>query len=157
MAPGRADDEAAVRAAVELANSPAVWGEALRRGDPAPLASAWTGDSLGYFSAEVEAYRARGLRLVSRLQALEWVAVTRLDADHAEALTRERWQDWICTADGEPRGWRAAYAADRYALTRQPAGWRVEHVEIALLDGSFDWTDAEPDADSPCATVVAPA
>ena len=40
------DSDAAVRAAVEYANSPAVWGEALRRGDPAPLALAWEGDRL---------------------------------------------------------------------------------------------------------------
>src|SRR5258705_7493881 len=48
-APGAPPDEEGVRAAVEQANAPAVWGEALRRGDPAPLASVWADDPLAYF------------------------------------------------------------------------------------------------------------
>lgn len=147
-------DEAAVRAAVELANSPAVWGAALRSGDPAPLALAWTGDPLAYFSGEVLEYRARGLRLLSTLESLEFLAVRLLDAAHAEAHTRERWHDFLCSADGEPRGERRAYAEDQYTLTLGADGWRVSGVEITLLDGSFDWDPVAADGRQACAAVV---
>src|SRR5438132_916159 len=83
--------EELVRAAVGRANSPAVWGEALRRGDPGPLATVWAGEPLAYFSGEVLAYRARGLRLQSSLVELEFLAVELLAEGDAVAETRERW------------------------------------------------------------------
>ena len=149
-------DLAAVRAAVERANSPAVWGEALRRGDPEPLAAAWEGEPLAYFTGEVLAYRARGLRLLSTLVELEFLGVRVLDDGHALAETRERWLDRVCTEAGELRGERQAVVRDRYELVFGVNGWRVSGVEIHLDDGSFDFTPAldPPDDPSPCAAVL---
>jgi hypothetical protein len=147
----------AVRAAVKLANSPAVWGEALRRGDPSPLATAWEGEPLAYFSAEVVNYRARGLRMLSTLEALDFLDVRLLDQRSATAETREAWFDLLCTESGEVRGVRRSETRDRYELVRHGDTWWVSGVEIALTAGSFDWTDAvdPPDAPSPCEAVLA--
>jgi hypothetical protein len=147
----------AVRAAVKLANSPAVWSEALRRGDPSPLANAWAGEPLAYFSAEVVDYRTRGLRMLSTLEALEFLDVRLLDERSATADTREAWFDLLCTDAGELRGVRRSETRDRYELVWQEGTWWVSGVEIALLDGSFDWTPAvdPPDAPSPCEAVLA--
>ncbi len=146
-----------MRAAVERANAPAVWTAALREGDPTRLAAAWTGDALAYFSQEILDYRARGLRLVSELRGLEVLAVRLLDETHAQARTREQWEDWVCTAAGEPRGWRAPQVEDEYTLVREPDGWRVSCVEIQLLGGSFDWAPPPAVEPPPCAAVRAPA
>jgi len=145
-----------VRAAVEQANSPAVWGEALRRGDPAPLASVWADDPLAYFSAEIRGYRERGLRLVSTLVALDFLHVELLPGDLAVADTRERWVDRICTAEGELRGTRAADLRDRYELAWRGDTWWVVGVDITVEGGSLEWTPAT-DADLPdsgCAAVA---
>jgi len=145
-----------VRAAVELANAPSVWTDALRRGDPSLLAAAWTGDALAYFSQEILDYRARGLRLVSTPLSLDVLEVQLVDATHATARTREQWEDWVCTEDGEPRGTRAPHVEDAYTLVRTPEGWRVRGVEVVLLTGSFDWAPI-PEAlatPTPCAAVL---
>jgi hypothetical protein len=155
-APGAPPDEEGVRAAVEQANSPAVWGEALRRGDPAPLASVWADDPLAYFSAEIQGYRGRGLRLVSTLVALDFLHVELLPGDQAVADTRERWVDRICTAEGELRGTRVADLRDRYELAWRGDAWWVVGVDITVEGGSLDWTPAT-DADLPdsgCADVA---
>ena len=145
-----------MRAAVEQANSPAVWGEALRRGDPAPLASVWADEPLAYFSGEIRGYRGRGLRLVSTLVALDFLDVELLPGDQAVADTRERWVDRICTAEGELRGTRAADLRDRYELAWRGDAWWVVGVDIAVEGGSLEWTPAT-DADLPdsgCAEVA---
>jgi hypothetical protein len=150
---------AEVRAAVELANSAEVWGAALRLGDPTPLAAAWTDDPLAYFSGEVLAYRARGLRLLSTLLELEFLDVRLLADDRAVAETRERWLDRMCTDEGELRGERWAEVEDHYELVWHDGQWRVAGLDIALTAGSFDWQPAmdPPDGPSPCAAVVGPA
>ena len=149
-------DVEGVRAAVERANSPEVWGEALRSGDPAPLAAVWEGEPLAYFSGEVLAYRARGLRLLSALAELEFLDVRLLDGGWAVAETRERWFDRLCTDDGELRGERRAVVRDRYELVWRSDAWWVIGVDVALADGSLDWTAAldPPDGPRPCAAVV---
>lgn len=139
-----------MRAAVERANSPTVWTAALRQGDPTPLAAAWTGDALTYFSGEILAYRARGLRLVSELVWLEVLEVHLLDTAHARARTREQWRDWLCAVAGEPRGRRAPLVEDTYTLVRTAAGWRVSGVDITLLAGSFEWEPPAPEEPHPC-------
>ena len=147
----------AVRTAVKLANSPAVWSEALRRGDPSPLATVWEGEPLAYFSAEVVDYRTRGLRMLSTLEALEFLDVRLLAEGRATADTREAWSDLLCTDAGELRGVRRSESRDRYELVWHEDTWWVSGVEIALLAGSFDWTPAvdPPDAPSPCEAVLA--
>ncbi|HZS03228.1 MAG TPA: hypothetical protein VFE37_31280 [Chloroflexota bacterium] len=148
--PAQAPDAAGVRAAVERANSPEVWGAALRRGDPAPLAAVWAGDPLDYFSREVRAYHARGLRILSSLVDLEFLHVDVLPDGQAVAETRERWTDRLCSLDGELRGTRAAVLNDSYELAWRGEAWWVVGVEIAVEEGSLDWTppgeSAEPDA-----------
>ena len=153
------DPLAEVQAAVELANSAEVWGAALRLGDPAPLAAAWTDDPLAYFTGEVLAYRARGLRLLSTLLDLEFLDVRLVADDRAVAETRERWLDRMCTDEGELRGERRAEVEDRYELVWRDGQWRVAGLDIALTAGSFDWQPAmdPPDGPSPCAAVVGPA
>lgn len=149
-------DAAGVRAAIERANSPAVWGEALRRGDPAPLAAVWTGDPLRYFSGEVLMYRARGLRLLSTPVDLQVIAVDLLPEDRAVAETAEEWRDRLCTVDGELRGERHALVRDRYELEWRDGAWWVSGVDVELVGGSFDWAPPEDpeDGPSPCATVL---
>ncbi len=149
---------AEVRAAVELANSDQVWGAALRLGDPALLAAAWTDDPLAYFSGEVLGYRARGLRLLSTLLELQFLDVRLVADDRAIADTRERWLDRMCTDEGELRGERWAEVEDRYELVWRDDGWRVAGLDIALTAGSFDWQPAvdPPGGPSPCAVIVTP-
>lgn len=149
-------DAAGVRAAVERANSDAVWGEALRRGDPASLTMAWEGDALAYFSGEVAMFRARGLRLVSAPLDLEVLAVELQGDGRALAETHERWGDRLCTAEGELRAQREAEVRDRYELSWHDDTWWVSGVDVDLVAGSFDWTPAEDpeDGPSPCAAVL---
>jgi hypothetical protein len=149
-------DADGVRAAVERANAPAVWGEALRSGDPAPLATVWAGDALEYFSGEVLMYRERGLRLLSAPVALQVIAVEMTPDSRAVAETWEEWHDRLCTAAGELRGERHAVVRDRYELEWYDDAWWVSGVEVELLAGSFDWAPAEDPADgpSPCAAVL---
>jgi hypothetical protein len=149
-------DPWAVRVTVERANSAAVWGEALRRGDPAPLATAWDGDPLAYFSGEVLMYRARGLRLLSAPLDLQVLAVEALPDGRATAETAERWLDYLCTAEGELRGVRQADVRDRYELTWRDDAWWVSGVDVELVGGSFDWTPAADPASgpSPCAAAA---
>ncbi len=149
-------DAEAVRAAIERANSPAVWGEALRRGDPAPLAAAWTGDPLDYFSGEVRMYRARGLRLLSTPVALQVVDVEFPSDTRALAETEEEWHDRLCTDEGELRAERQASVRDHYELDWHDGAWWVSGVDVELVGGSFDWTPAaDPmDGPSPCAAVL---
>jgi hypothetical protein len=149
-------ERAAIEAAVRQANSDAVWGQALRSGDPAPLAAAWEGDPLHYFSQEVLEFRARGLRLVSTLLELEFLEVALEGSDRARATTRERWLDLTCTEAGELRAERRPEVRVEYRLIRRADGWRVDGVEITLEGGSFDWTPTEDAAEgtSPCAAVV---
>lgn len=150
-------DEAGVRAAVRYANSPAVWSEALRQGDPTPLAAVWVGDPLGYFSGEVLMYRSRGLRILSHLDALDFRDVQVFDDGRASARTYERWHDLLCTVEGEFRAERTAEAEELYELLWRDDAWWVSGVEVTLAAGSFDWTDAvDPPAEpSPCAAVLA--
>jgi hypothetical protein len=145
-----------VRAAVERANSAAVWGEALRSGDPAPLATAWEGDALAYFSGEVLMFQARGLRLLSAPLDLDVLGVEVLGEGRALAETHERWRDRLCTAEGELRAEREAEVRDRYELSWHDDAWWVSGVDVDLVGGSFDWTPAEDPADgpSPCAVIV---
>ena len=147
---------AAVRATVERANSAAVWGEALRSGDPAALTLVWWGEPLTYFSGEVLAYRDRGLRLLSRLVDLEFLDTRLVDDNRAEVETRERWADQLCTDDGELRAARAAEVRDRYELTWRDGAWWVTGVDVELTGGTFDWQPASdpPDPPSPCAAVL---
>jgi hypothetical protein len=149
-------DADGARAAVERANSPAVWGEALRSGDPAPLATVWAGDALNYFTGEVVMYRERGLRLLSTVVAFEVIAVELTAPGRAIAETREAWHDRLCTQAGELRGERHAEARDRYELDWHDDGWWVSGVDVELLAGSFNWTPAQdPDnSPSPCAAVL---
>jgi hypothetical protein len=153
----QAPDAAGVRAAVERANSPEVWGEALRRGDPAPLAAVWAGDPLAYFSGEVLAYRARGLRILSSLVDLEFLHVEVLPDGQAVAETREQWADRLCSLDGEPRGTRAAVLNDSYELIWRDEAWWVVGVDIAVEEGSLDWTPPSDAAvtDAACAEAAA--
>jgi hypothetical protein len=150
------DPLAEVQAAVERANSAAVWGEALRLGDPAPLAAAWVGDPLTYFSGEVLAFRARELRLLSTLNHLEFLDVRLVGDDRALATTRERWFDRLCTADGELRAERTAEVEDRYELVWADGQWWVAGVDVVLTGGSFDWQPASdpPEGPSPCEAVL---
>ncbi len=145
-----------MRAAVERANSPAVWGEALRRGDPAPLEAGWEGEALGYFSAEVLTFRQRGLRLLSTLVELEFLEVELLGDGRAVAETGERWHDRVCTDSGELRGERRPEVRDRYELVWRDGDWRVSGVEVELTGDSFDWRPAAdpPAGPSPCAAVL---
>ncbi len=155
--PARAQsDVAEVQAAVERANSSAVWGEALRSGDPAPLATVWEGDPLTYFSGEVLAYRARDLRLLSAVVDLDFLSVDLLSDDRAVAETHEQWLDRLCTAAGELRGERHPEVQDRYELNWHDGTWWVSGVDVDLVGGSFDWDPAEdPESGpSPCAAVV---
>jgi len=149
-------DADGVRAAVERANSPAVWGEALRRADPAPLATIWAGDALDYFSGEVLMFRARGLRLLSTPVDLQVLGVELLPGDRAQAETTEEWHDYLCSAEGELRGERRARVRDRYELEWRDAAWWVSGVDVDLVGGSFSWTPAEDPAESasPCAAVL---
>jgi hypothetical protein len=122
----------------------------------APLASVWADDPLAYFSAEIQGYRGRRLRLVSTLVALDFLHVELLPGDQAVADTRERWVDRICTAEGELRGTRAADLRDRYELAWRGDAWWVVGVDITVEGGSLDWTPAT-DADLPdsgCADVA---
>jgi hypothetical protein len=139
---GAPPDADGVRAAVERANSTAVWGEALRRGDPAPLATVWAGDPLVYFSGEVRAYHARGLRLLSTLVELEFLDVAVLPGGRAVAETRERWADRMCSSDGVLHATRAPVVRDRYELVWRSDAWWIVGVDIALEAGSLDWTPA---------------
>jgi hypothetical protein len=149
-------DADGVRAAVERANSSAVWGEALRTGDPAPLASVWSGDALDYFTEEVLMYRARGLRLLSVPVDLQVVAVELSPDGRAVAETREEWHDHLCTAEGELRGERHAVVRDDYELEWHDGAWWVTGVEVELVAGSFNWTPAQDpdDRPSPCGAVL---
>ena len=149
-------DTAAVRVAVEQANSAAVWGEALRSGDPATLATVWAGDALEYFSREVVMYRERGLRLLSTPLAFDVVAIELTAPGRAVAETREEWHDRLCTPVGELRGERHALTWDRYELYWRDNAWWVSGVDVELVAGSFDWTPAEDldDGPSPCAAVL---
>jgi hypothetical protein len=149
-------DAAGAAAAIERANSASVWGEALRLGDPAPLATVWAGDPLRYFSGEVLMYRGRGLRLLSTAVDLQVLAVNLLPEDRAAAETAEEWRDRLCTADGELRGERHALVRDRYELEWADGAWWVSGVDVDIVGGSFDWTPAEDPAEgpSPCAAVL---
>jgi hypothetical protein len=151
-------ETSAIRAAILLANSEAVWGEALRIGDPAPLAVAWEGEPLAYFSSEILQYRSRGLRLLSALVEIEFLEVSLEGAGRAVVTTRERWHDRTCTDAGQLRAERQPEVLDRYELTHRPDGWRVTGVDIVLASGSLDWTPTadSPDGPSPCAAVLAP-
>ncbi|HWP29563.1 MAG TPA: hypothetical protein VNM50_08485 [Chloroflexota bacterium] len=144
------DDPTAVRAAVERANAPEVWGEALRRGDPAPLAEVWTGDALAYFAGEVRAYAARGLRLLSTPVHFEILDVTIGEDGHARVATREEWHDVLCTADGRVEGRRQAVVRDVYALVWRDGRWWVEGVDIGLEAGSFAWEPPPAADDTAC-------
>jgi hypothetical protein len=151
------DDEiAAVRAAVVHANSETVWGDALRRGDAAPLVAAWEGEPLTYFSREIQQYRDRGLRLLSTLVELEFLEVTLDGEGRAVVSTRERWHDRTCTDEGELRAERWPEVLDRYELVQRADGWRVTGVDITSATGSLDWTPAADSLDgpSPCAAVL---
>jgi len=149
-------DADGVRAAVERANSPAVWGKALRSGDPAPLSTVWAGDALAYFTGEVLMYADRGLRLLSTAVDFQVVAIELVSGDLALAESQEEWHDRLCTAAGELRGERYAGVRDRYELAWHDGAWWVTGVDVELVAGSFDWTPAEDPADgpSPCAGVL---
>jgi len=133
-----------------------VWGAALRSGDPAPLATIWAGEPLAYFSDEVRAYHARGLRLLSSLVALEFIRVELLPADRAVAETHEHWADTLCTLDGDLRGTRAAALRDTYELAWRAGAWWVVGVDIAVEEGSLDWGSPEDTAaaDEACAAAA---
>jgi hypothetical protein len=149
-------DAEGVHAAVERANSPAVWGEALRSGNPAPLSTVWAGDALAYFTGEVLMYADRRLRLLSTAVDFQVLAIELLSGDRAVAESREQWHDRLCTAAGELRGERYAVVLDRYELAWHDGAWWVTGVDVELVAGSFDWTPAEDPGDgpSPCAAVV---
>jgi hypothetical protein len=89
------------------------------------------------------------------LVELEFLDVRLLDGGRAIAETRERWLDRLCTDDGELRGERRAEVRDRYELVWRAGAWWVSGVDVALADGSFDWTPAldPPDGPRPCAAV----
>lgn len=147
-------DPTGVRATVERANAPDVWGEALRRGDPTPLSEVWTGEALAYFAGEVREYAARGLRLLSTPVRFEIVDVTISEDGRASVSTREEWHDVLCTADGRVEGRRWAVVHDVYVVVWRDGQWWVEGVDIALEAGSFAWEPPTAGRGTDCAAVL---